>query len=50
MTVARDWLGKNAPNTLGTMQVQEGEVHVASDVTIDCVWGVPTVRPTVPKR
>jgi len=26
MTVARDWLGKNAPNTLGTMQVQEGEV------------------------
>ena len=26
MQVARDWLGKNAPNTLSTMQVQEGEV------------------------
>jgi hypothetical protein len=26
MKVARDWLGKNAPNTLSTMQVQEGEV------------------------
>lgn len=26
MQVARDWLGKNAPNTLGAMQVQEGEV------------------------
>ena len=26
MTVARDWLEKNAPNTLGTMQVQEGEM------------------------
>jgi hypothetical protein len=26
VTVAREWLGKNAPNTLGTMQVQEGEV------------------------
>jgi hypothetical protein len=26
MQVAREWLGKNAPNTLSTMQVQEGEV------------------------
>jgi hypothetical protein len=24
--VARDWLGRNAPQTLSTMQVQEGEV------------------------
>jgi len=28
MQVARDWLGKNAPNTLSTMQVQEGEVLI----------------------
>jgi hypothetical protein len=26
MKVAREWLSKNAPNTLSTMQVQEGEV------------------------
>jgi len=26
MLVARDWLSKNAPNTVSTMQVQEGEV------------------------
>ena len=26
MQLSRDWLGKNAPNTLSTMQVQEGEV------------------------
>ena len=25
MKVARDWLGKNAPNTLSAMHVQEGE-------------------------
>jgi hypothetical protein len=24
--VARDWLRKNAPNTVSTMQMQEGEV------------------------
>jgi hypothetical protein len=26
MKVAREWLSKNAPNTLSSMQVQEGEV------------------------
>jgi hypothetical protein len=26
MQVARDWLSQHAPNTLPTMQVQEGEV------------------------
>jgi hypothetical protein len=26
MQVAKEWLGKNAPNTMSTMQVQEGEV------------------------
>ena len=28
MQVARDWQGKNAPNTLSTMHVQEGEVLI----------------------
>ncbi len=26
LQIAREWLSKNAPNTLGAMQVQEGEV------------------------